>query len=92
MGRMCILAETLNEKLDINVGKHFEDLGELVALASDVEFDVKRVYDVEGGTILFEGERGELGIRDQVVGVGVKSINIILFVVTLVQVEVEDVD
>lgn len=46
MGRMCILAETLNEKLDINVGKHFEDLGELVALASDVEFDVKRVYDV----------------------------------------------
>lgn len=41
---------------------------------------------------MFEGERGELGIRDQVVGVGVKSINIILFVVTLVQVEVEDVD
>lgn len=42
--------------------------------------------------VLFEGKGRELGIGDQVVGVGVEGVNVILFVVALVEVEVEDVD
>ena len=40
MSRACVLAETFDKELDINVGKHFEDLGKLVTFAGDIEFDV----------------------------------------------------